>query len=144
MERLQALTSEAASGGGLPQNRLLRVMPAGSMFPVFPNTRPGVAMSSLKGGKGQERGGGQGERRPGSTPGSCGQLLAGVCSSTKAGEGSRGLTGRAPALLEDGGELLAGDGLTCGTLPEVHGVAGSPLESRLQGLVSLPVGCREA
>lgn len=38
MERL--LTSEAASGGGLPQKRLLRAMPACSTFPVFPNTRP--------------------------------------------------------------------------------------------------------
>lgn len=32
--------SEAGSAGGLPQKRLLRVMPACSMFPVFPNTRP--------------------------------------------------------------------------------------------------------
>ncbi|KAB1284098.1 hypothetical protein Cadr_000000511 [Camelus dromedarius] len=39
MERLQTLTSEAASVGGLPQKRLLRAMPACSMFPVFPNTR---------------------------------------------------------------------------------------------------------
>lgn len=39
-ERLQQLTSEAASGDGLPQNRLLRAMPACSTFPVFPNTRP--------------------------------------------------------------------------------------------------------
>lgn len=37
-----------------------------------------------------------------------------------------------------------GAGLTWGTLPKAHGVAGPPLESRLQGLVSIPLGCREA
>ena len=40
MEKLRPLTSEAGSAGGLPQKRLLRAMPACSMFPVFPNTRP--------------------------------------------------------------------------------------------------------
>lgn len=35
----QLLTSEAASGGGLPQKRLLRAMPACSMLPAVPNTR---------------------------------------------------------------------------------------------------------
>lgn len=37
-----------------------------------------------------------------------------------------------------------GDGLTCGTLPTVGGIAGSPLESRLQGLVRLSTGQGEA
>lgn len=41
-------------------------------------------------------------------------------------------------------KVLAGAELTWGTLPEAHGVAGPPLESRLQGLVSLPSGSREA
>lgn len=40
--------------------------------------------------------------------------------------------------------MLVGAGLTWGALPEAHGVAGPPLESRLQGLVSLPSGSREA
>lgn len=39
--------------------------------------------------------------------------------------------------------LLVGGRLTCGTLPKVHGVAGPPLESRFQGLVSVSPGCRE-
>lgn len=33
-EQPQPLTSEVASGGGLPQKRLLRAMPADSMLPV--------------------------------------------------------------------------------------------------------------
>lgn len=74
----------------------------------------------------------------GSTPGPCWQPLSwDVCAQAKTlGGHLTGSQGRTPALL-------VGEKLTCGTLPEVHGVTGPSLESRLQGLVSLPPGCRE-
>lgn len=139
MERLQPLTSEAASGGGLPQKRLLRAMPACSTFPVFANTRPWGQCHLW--GRGEE---GTGRGILVLPLVHSGSLFAGMCPSSKVRRG--------PSVVSEAGlgsvgawrEVLAGAGLTWGTLPEAHGVAGRPLESRLQGLVSVPPGRREA
>lgn len=66
-----------------------------------------------------------GDRHPAAVPGASGQ---GPCGS--------------PGPVSD--SILLAGGLTCRTLLDIHGVAGAPLESGLQGLVSLTPGCREA
>lgn len=53
-----------------------------------------------------------------------------MCFSIKVGEGFCGFTGRVSVLLEDGGELLVGDGFICGIFFEVYGVVGFFFESR--------------
>lgn len=113
-------------------------MPACSTFPVFPNKRPpGIFIF----GKKEWRARGEealfypwpiqaalAEMSPNQKI--CGTLLW----SQGLGSGSVG----------GWREALVGVGLTWGTFPKAHGVAGPPLESRLQGLVGLPLGCGEA
>ena len=63
---------------------------------------------------------------------------ASYCYSGASGQGPCGSPGPVSGSI-----MLAG-GLTCGALLDIHSVAGAPLESRLQGLVSLAPACREA
>lgn len=114
-------------------------MPACSTFPVFPNTRPW----------GNVIFGGEGRRARGEAswfyPRSIRAASSLGCAPAKRSTGALVWSQRpGSGSVGERREVLVGAGLTWGTLPEAHGVAGRPLESGLQGLVSLPPGCREA
>lgn len=115
-------------------------MPACSTFPVFPNTRPRgnvIFREEVKRARA--------EVSCFYTLGPYGQLLSWDGAPAKrCVETLAWFQGLGSSSVRGWREVLAGAGLTWGTLPKAHGVAGSPLESRLQGLVSLPPGCREA